>query len=201
MKIFITERIEKQSFEIVGEIIGDILTKELANQQEIQCLKEKHTVFKERITSVDKTEEIVIIVLFDSSTLNYATQSEGQFKANYFIDIYASGKATDDTPGDEGVAAKVLRYAGMCRYILDSHKYITLGIEPSLRIIAGAAVQNIQMFEQENTQDASYSRMCRINFEVRIMEDQDVWKGILLDQHLTSTKLDLTEKGYQYKLI
>ena len=36
MKAVITEKILKQNFELVGDVIGDILFKELANQKEIQ---------------------------------------------------------------------------------------------------------------------------------------------------------------------
>lgn len=198
MKAIITEIIPQQNFEIVGQLIGEILTVELANQVEIQCLKQIVSVYKERITSVDKTEEVVVNVLFDQATKGFKTQEDGQSRTNYFIDVYASGKATALIDGDKRVSDKLLKYVGLCRYILDSHKYITLGL--TVPVIGGKSVENIQMFEQQNTADASFSRMCRINFEVRIMERQELWDGIALKQHDTSIKLELTELGYKYEL-
>ena len=32
------------------------------------------------------------------------------------------------------------------------------------------------------------------------MENQELWDGIALDNNITGVKLDLTDKGYQYKL-
>jgi len=199
MAAIITEIIPRQNFEIVGDKIGEILAVELANQKTLQSLPENQKIFRERITPVDKTEEVVVNVLFDSFNNSYNTQSDVQARTNYFIDIYASGKAKGLTPGDEVVALKMLKYVGLCRYILSSHKYITLGLAPGS--IGGKTVESIQMYEQPNSQDTNYSRMCRINFSVRIMENQALWNGVLLAESLTGVKLELTDKGYQYKLI
>lgn len=198
MKVLITEKILKQNFELVGDVIGDILFTELENQKEIQSFEEKHTVWRERITSVDKSEEVVIIVLLDGFNSSYATQSDQQNRTNYFIDIYATGKGNSEITGDEVVAMKLQKYAGLCRYILQSHKYVTLGLPPG--IIGNKNVDSGQMFEQQNTQDAGYSRMFRLGFSVKLMENQDLWKGLIINQNITSSKLELTEKGYQYKL-
>ena len=200
MAAIITEIIPKQNFELVGEQIGAILTLELANQKVIQPLRlpEAHTVFFERIVSVGHTEEVVIITSFDSFNTLHKTQSDTQAGTNYFIDVYASGAAKGDDSGDKIVAIKLLKYVGLCRYILQTHKYKTLGFAPGF--IGGVGVQNIQMFEQQNTPDANFSRMCRINFQVRINESQQLYEGVLLDDNITSVKLEETELGYQYKL-
>lgn len=194
----ITEQIPKQNFEIVGEVIGDILTVELAAQKASFGLPEDVTVFQERIVAIDKTEEVVVNVLLDATNSNYASQSNQQNRTNYFIDVYAQGKQTDDDRGDAIAGAKAKSYLGKIRYILQSHKYVTLGLPAGT--IGGTNVDNIQMFEQQNTPDANFGRMGRINFSVRIMEHQDLWNGLALDDNLTTALLEETDKGYQYKL-
>jgi len=56
------------------------------------------------------------------------------------------------------------------------------------------------MYEQPNTQDSNFSRMARISFSVKIMERQDLFEGLLINDNETTVKLDLTEQGFQYKL-
>ena len=90
------------------------------------------------------------------------------------------------------------KYLGLIRYILQSHKYLTL--ELPLGTIGNTNVDSGQMFDQQNTQDANFSRMCRIGFSVKIMENQALWAGLLLDQSITTVLLEETELGYQYKL-
>ena len=200
MAAIITEVIPQANFEIIHDKIGEILVVELANQKTLQPLRltENVGVFKERITSVDKTEEVVISVLLDGFNSSYATQSDQQNRTNYFIDIYASGKAGIDTPGDNVVATIVQKYIALIRYILQSHKYVTLNLP--LGTIGNTNVDSGQMYEQPNTPDANFSRMARIGFSVKIMENQEVWEGILLDNNTTTVNIELTDKGYQYKL-
>lgn len=194
----ITEEILKQNFEIIHDKIGEILLLELNNQKTNFGLTGDFTIFKERIVSADKTEEIMINVLLDGFNNNYAAQSDQQNNTNYFIDIYASGKETSDKKGDNIVATKLQKFIGKCRYILQSHKYVTLDLP--VGSIGGKVVQSFQMYEQQNTQDANFSRMGRIVFSVRIMENQNIWEGIALDNNITKVLLDETDKGYQYKL-
>ena len=196
----ITEIIPEQNFEAVLTRIGEILTLELANQKTLQPVRlpEKVTVFKERITSVDKAEGVVIIVLLDGFSNKYATQSDQQNTTNYFIDVYANGKAKTDVPGDNIVATILDKYVGLCRYILQTNKYVTLGFTPGF--IGGKNVEGFQMYEQPNTQDANFGRMGRIGFSVRINEGQELTAGVLLDNNTTEVLLELTDKGYQYKL-
>ena len=199
MKPVITEIIPQQNFEKIDELIGAILTVELANQKTLQNLPENHKVFLERVTSVDKSEEVVINVLFNSGTPASETEVDSQNSYNYFIDIWATGKTTDSQLGDENSALKLLKYVGLCRYILNSSKLRTLTLE--LGLIGGKSVQGVNMFEQQNNQDGNYSRMCRISFSVRALENEQAWEGVILGEHITEIKLEETELGYQYKLI
>lgn len=197
----ITEIIPKQNFEIIRDQIGAILADELNNQKNLQpvYLSENVTVFSERITSVDKSEEVVVNVLLDSLNSNYKTESDQQNRTSFFIDIYAHGKANSNDPGDKVTAFKLQKYLGICRYILQSHKYVTLDLPTGT--IGGKNVDNIQIYDSQNSQDGNYSRMGRIIFSVRIMENQAIWAGVPLTNNSTKVKLDLTDEGYQYKII
>lgn len=200
MAAIITEIIPEQNFEAVLTRIGEILFVELTNQKAIQPsrLSEEFSVFKERITSADKTEEVMINVLLDGFSNRHATQSDQQNNTNFFIDIYANGKAESNKKGDNIVATRLQKYIGLCRYILQSHKYLTLDFPSGS--IGGKNVENFQMYEQPNTPDANFARMGRIGFSVRIMENQKLWDGIALDNNITTVLLEETDKGFQYKL-
>ena len=196
----ITEAIQEQNFEKVLTRIGEILILELANQKVLQPvrLSENVVVFKERITSIDKSEEVLINVLLDgwsNSTSNQSNQNNG---VSYFVDVYASGKENASTKGDNVVATKLQKYIGLCRSILQSHQYLTLGFAQGF--IAGKNVEGFQMYEQPNTQDASFSRMGRLTFSVRMSENQKLWNGVVLDNNTTKVLLEDTDKGYQYKI-
>lgn len=198
MPPIITESIPRQNFDLVGEAIGAILTLELDNQKTLQSLPEEISVFNGRITAIDKTEEVLINVNIDSAGNMENEQSGQMLDTNYFVDVYVRAKANQNKPGDENAYFKLMKYIGMCRYILQSHKYLTLGF--SSPVIGGKAVQTMQLYEQENTPDTGFGRMCRIVFAVRIRESQDLWTGVALDDNIAEVKLDETEKGFQYKL-
>ena len=58
------------------------------------------------------------------------------------------------------------KYNGLVRYILSDHHYKTLNLP--LGLIMGTYVESFENFEVNNSQDASFSQMCRIVFNVRI---------------------------------
>ena len=128
----ITEIISKQNFEIVGEKIGDILSIELSNQKTLQNSLVNFAVFKERVTAIDKTEEVVVNVLLNSIDNSSSSQSGAQSVCSFFIDVFASAKETEANRGDKAAFDKLLKYVGMCRYILQSHKYKTLSFDLGL---------------------------------------------------------------------
>lgn len=194
----IGEIIPEQGFEKVRDVIGAVLKTELENQKELQGFSEDINVYVGRSTPFQQDEIFMINVLLDSS--NYGTFSEAiaNGTVSYNIDIFASGKASDGVIGGYDSAKRRDKFLGMCRYILQHTKYKTLSMP--LGLIMGTYCNNFEIFDSPNAQDSSFVTMARLSFEVRIVENQNLWSGVNLSESFTSIKLDLTDKGYKYEL-
>ena len=194
----ITEIIPKQGFEVVGELIGGILTSELDNQKTLQLLTDSIEVRYESTIPYDFSNDILVNVLWDGAKYDNHTPTDMHGENLFFIDVYANAKTTSDKKGDEHAQEKIKKYMGMARYILSSTKYKLLG---SSECVAGTYVQNMQVFDVENFQDARNVRMARMTFMVRIYEGQQLWQGLTLEGLDTNVKLQNTDDGYKYELI
>lgn len=195
----ISTEIPKQGFEVVRDLIPALLKIELENQKIIKNLQEEINVFSARSTPFQQSEVMMINVLVDSADYSSTGEKSTQGRTNFFIDIYSSGKENED---EDGAYVSIKRrdlYLGMIRYILQDHHYKTLGLPPGL--IMGTYVDGFENFEPNNNQDASFVKMSRLSFSVRILEDQSLWNGIEINTIFTDVKLDLTERGYKYELI
>ncbi|PXX26277.1 hypothetical protein C7967_11539 [Thalassospira sp. 11-3] len=198
MAAIITEIIPQQGFELVGERIGAVLALELANQKALQSLPDGLEVFRERITPYDKSEDVMVNVLLNNITFSNFTESNAEGGTVYYVDIYTTGIASPGKTGGQTAAALLQRYLGMARYILQSTKYKTLDFAPGT--IAGTYVENIQIYDIEDNQDAANVKMGRLTFRVRIYEGQNLWEGVDMGPLATMVKLQETEKGYKYEL-
>lgn len=195
MAIKITEAIPQQNFELLLQFIGAQLLIELDNQKALQAFTENQKVFLERATSVDVRErEVTIIVLFDSITLDSKNPSDQMYIGTYFIDIYANGKASVGKSGGENTGLLLLKYLGLCRYILESQK-VKEEIAPELRL--NFSVNSVNVFEVNSNQDTGFSRMGRISLEVKLFESQEIFSGVPFSENHTNIKLQDTEDGYQ----
>lgn len=190
--------IPKQNFELLGERIGAILTTELLNQKTLQSFLEPVNVFVERIEPFNNSEDLIINVMFDRFSDIRQSQSSMQGDANYFIDFYTSAKAEAGKSGGL-VSNEILhRFMGMARYIFGYTEYKTLGFEPG--IIGFVNVQNLQK-ASPNEENSAFVTMGRLTLSTQLLEGQPLVDGTALREHLTNVKLELTEKGYKYKLI
>lgn len=195
MAIKIIEAIPQQNFELLLQFIGAQLLIELDNQKILQGFTENQKVFLERATSVDIRErEVTIIVLFDSIVLDSKTPSDQMYIATYFIDIYANGKASVGKSGDENTGLLLLKYLGLCRYILESQK-VKEELVSELRL--NFSVNSGNIFEVKSNQDTGFSRMGRISLEAKIFESQKIFSGVPFSENHTNIKLQDTEDGYQ----
>jgi len=194
----ITNIIQEQGFEKVRDSIGAILTTELLNQKTLQGFSEDINVYVGRSTPFQQDEQIMVNVLLDSSNYGSINEHDAMGNTSYYIDVFTSGKANMNSIG--GYQSSQLRdkFIGMCRAILQSTKYKTLSLPNG--IISGTYCENFEVFDSTNAQDSSFTSMARLNFSVRILENQEVWQGVTIANSFTSVKLGLTEKGYQYKL-
>ncbi len=192
----IDEIIPKQGFEQVGEVIGAVLSLELAVQKTRRSLPEDINCYHERITPYDKGEGLMVNVMFDSAKYDSFTESNAQGPSIFNIDVYATGRSSQYERGGTDASKRVQMYLGMCRYILQSTKYKTLGLEPGF--IGGTYVDSMQMYDVQNVQDAASVKMGRLSFSVRIQESQSLWDGVDLINNITQVKLHETDLGYKY---
>lgn len=195
MNALITVAIGKQGFEIVKDRIVEILTVELNNQKLIQEFEEDIEVFNERITPMDSSENLYFNVLLDSANYNNKNQTNNNGATIYFIDIYTSGKAGNQTGTSDSIRRRD-KFLGMCRYILSDTRYNTLGFDYGL--IAGTQVDSFSTLDPSQKEDSSFTAFARLQFSVRILENQTLWDGVNLLISDTNVKLDETPKGYKY---
>lgn len=191
----ISEQIPSRGFEIVRDAIGAVLKTELDAQRKLQDLTNDNNIFIGRNTPFNQSEKLMINVMLDSAGYGSFNEASSHGSTTYFIDVYVSAKTSTDKDG--GYSASQIRdkYMGMITYILQHHKYVTLGLP--VGSIMGTYVEGFENFEASNNQDATYSKMGRVTFSVRINESQTLWNGLELNSIFTDIKLELTEKGYK----
>lgn len=195
MASIITEIIPQQSFEIVLNRLGAILLEEISNQVQVQALPDDVEIFIERMEGFDKSEDIVINVSCNNMNYQGQVQRGSQSDTTFFIDVYSTGEASASGAGHKDVRMKLHRYIGMCRYILSSTKYKTLGFEAG--IVTGVNVTGVQFNNTDDREQADFIRMARLSLSVKIYENQEMWDAIVLQANDTTIKLDETEKGYK----
>lgn len=191
----ISEQISSRGFEIVRDAIGSVLKTEMDAQKVLQSLPDENNIFIGRNTPFNQSEKLMINIMLDSAGYGSFNEASSHGSTTYFIDVYVAAKTSTDKPG--GFAASQMRdkYMGMIMYILQHHKYVILGLP--VGFIMGTYVEGFENFEASNNQDATYSKMGRITFSVRINESQTLWAGLELSSIFTDIKLELTEKGYK----
>lgn len=195
MAILIDEIIPVQGFEVVTQQIGAILLLELDNQNNIQSTDYGLDVYLERIEPIDKSEDIVVNVSLDNmqNVQHNEFSLEGQNTFN--IDVYCFGEESSTETASTNVRVKLQRVVGWIRYILSSPKYKTLDFAPGL--IGGTYVQSITFDDNFGKEDSSMTRMARLQFMVRVYEQQNEDLTAEFTGNDTVIKLGLTEKGYK----
>jgi hypothetical protein len=193
----ITNNIPTQGFEIVRDLIGTILYSNLLVQKNLKFLPDDINVFIGRTSPFQSSEKLMINVVSDSSAYNSFTEYNVQGSTNYFIDVFCTAAETENFTGDKISTNKRDLYIGMIRYILQSTIYKTLQLPPGL--ILGTYVEGFENFDSSNNQDASFVKMGRLTFSVRLNESQNLWEGVDISSIFTDVKLELTNLGYQFK--
>lgn len=193
----INEIIPEQGFEKVRDAIGAVLKLELEAQKTLQTLTDDINVYIGRNNNFNQSETLMINVLTDSANYSNTHEKGSHGGTNFFIDIYVSGRESETEDGGYISTKKRDKYLGMVRYILQSHKYMKLGLPAGL--IMGTYVEGFENFEPSNTQDASFTKMTRISYSVRIIEDQSLWDGVEINSIFTNVKLDETDRGFKYE--
>lgn len=188
--------IPKQGFEIVRDVIGAVLAIEIANQRELIESKDSFDLFTERVTPMDDADDVYINIVLDSGNYAIQNQRDTQGRTIYFIDVYTRGVA--EGKGTTDATILLHKYIGWVRYILSSTAYNTLGLPPGL--IGGTSIESFATLDPALKEDSQYTRFSRLQFAVRIQENQELWETITLESLHTNVKIDNTEKGYKYIL-
>ena len=194
----ITEQITEQGFEVVRDSIAAIIKTEIENQKNLpnSRITEDVGVFTGRSTPFQQSETLMINVLLDSANYSQFNEKGAHSSTNFSIDVYCTAKQNSSNTGGYLASVKRDKFVGIVRYILQDHHYKTLGLP--LGFIMGTYVEGFETFEPNNSQDSAFVKMSRINFSVRINENQSLWKGLNINSIFTSVKLDLTDNGYQF---
>jgi hypothetical protein len=195
MSVLITEKIPVQNFEIVKNNLEVILFKELDNQVKKQCTDLDIQVFTERQEPYDKGEDVVVNVSLNNIPYSGIDEKNTTGNLSFNIDIYARGFTTLDNDGNKFSRSKLELVTGWIRYILSSTKYSTLGFQKG--IIGGTYVDSIQFIDNYGNQDGAYVRMARLQFSVRVIENQSMFDGIELLGNDTIIRLYDGSKGYK----
>jgi hypothetical protein len=200
MAAIITNIIPQDNFEVVRDVIGGILLVELLNQKSLQGFNEGINIYQERVIPIQADESLYINVVFDSEAYSNFTATNSQGAAQYFIDVYTTGNADPDNAvtGDMDSATRLHRFLRMCRYILATDVYRTLGLTPGF--IGNKQVTAIATGEPVHTADSNYSRLGRITFTVKMQETQATVLPEVLGGSDTMVKLQQTEHGYMYMI-
>jgi len=196
MEALITEKIQKQGFELVLEQLGAILFLEISNQIKLNCIDTDFEIFVERQEPYDNSEGVMVNVSLGN--INYSNHNESSSEGNevFNVDIYSNGSASIKESGNDNVRRKIHLFAGWIRYILSSTKYKTLAFAPGT--IGGTYLDSIQFEDNYGSQDASFNRFARLQFSARVFECQDMDTGINLEGNDSVIKLCQTDKGYKF---
>jgi hypothetical protein len=197
MSSLINEPILESGFEKVRDRIGEILLLELTKQKQLQNFSEEINVYSEKSVPESSAEPLQINVLLDSGNYGTLNPKDAQGKTIYFIDIYTTSKESDGVTGDYAAAFLLHKYIRLCRFILQSSKYKTLGFPDGL--IGGKSVEMFETLPPAQKQDARFTRFARITFSVRIQESDVLWGGITASSFETTVTLQETEQGYKYQ--
>jgi hypothetical protein len=197
--VMINTIIGPSGVELIKHRIAAILKTELENQKVLQEDTFPINVFVDRMVPIDKSEILVINVRFESLNPESINQHGSQEDATFTIDTWAVSKQTSTKRGDLLSTNFRDKITFQIKAILQSNFYVTLGFVPGL--IMSSNVQNIEPYEPNNNQDASFVSMARLNHNVRFYQDYKVWEGVEVTNNLTNVKLSNTELGYKYELI
>jgi hypothetical protein len=195
MAILIDEKIEIQGFEVVLNKLGAILLEELSNQRDSCNNTALFDVFIERQQPYDKSEDVVIIVSLDNVNYSNFTESGSEGLCVYNVDIFTSATESAVETGNKASRDRLHLFAGWVRYILSSTKYKTLDLPPGC--IGGTYVNSLSFDDNYGNQDGSFIRMSRVQFSVRINENQELFNGIDFLGNDTEIRIEGTDKGYK----
>ncbi len=187
--------IPQQSFEIVHNRIGAILTTELENQVLLTMDYDLEVdIYKERDIPLNEGEFKCVNVILERDDFSGQHQGQTNGTCRYVIEVTVDGKSRNNTLGDTIAMNRCQKIIGKIRGILEDPKYKTLGFAPPF--IWNRHVENVY-FGKPIKQDTKHVVMGRVTFVVKMSETSDLIDNLVtLYENLTTVKLELTDKGY-----
>lgn len=191
----LTALIPQQNYELVRDRIALILSEELLNQFDLGMneLEGMEGVWVGRVSPFQESELPAVNVTLDNTAFENQNAISVTGQNQYYIDVYARAKNTDDADADKLADRALDRIVGAICSILRFPDYRTLNFTaPS---IGGTAVTRFSK-GISNPDDASSSKAARIEFMVRCPETTELNTAVDIASHYTTVKLAETEKGY-----
>lgn len=201
----ISQRILPQGYEVIRDMIGEIIADELPEQlafsygDEISEAALVADVYVERFLPVQDSElsekNIIIVNLVGGQFDNFKPLNhDGNCQFN--IDFYCSATSTDDYSGDVMATFELQRLMGVVKSILMHPIYETLNF--ARPFIMGRYVDDMKIQDPKQKEEATNFIMGRINLSVRCIETLNPVDLTELRMNTTSVKLHETERGFMY---
>lgn len=188
-----------QGVELIRDRIATVLKDEIANQIVLGADTEiDAAVFVERIVSIDKSEMPLINILFSRTSYDNNTAINADGENTYHIDVYTKAKATVGKRADNTSMERLMRILGVCRSILESPHYLTLGFAPPF--IMSTRVATIDISDPRDNQDGSNTNMGRLVFMVDAVEVTEEILPRVAEGYDTTVTIEETDQGYVYVL-
>lgn len=194
----ILTRILQSNFELIRDRIGAILADEFAGQQsygdsDLSGLK----VWSSRSIAFDKEEMPAINVNFVHGDYFSQDASANTLIYKFSIDVHASSNSANNVRGDARAMNRMNKIMGIATKILNHQEYRTL-------LFPAPSVQNkwIETLDVADVMrnDADSLIFGRAMMSVRINEDKELYTGNVIKGIDTIVKLELTDKGYFFRV-
>lgn len=198
----IEHEIPRSNFEIVRDKIYSILLNETNNQvtafYNTKC--DGVTFFADRTVPIGKEEPVTInISLLKGKAGTAQFVGSQDFDIQYLISITTNAPSTNIKRGDKSSAELLHQWIGIVRYILMNPIYLNLDLPG---VVMRTQLSEFQIdVGLEKTIDSSNNQVGYLIFGVDLMEESEANPGVLFDQNETNVYIELTDMGYQYKLI
>lgn len=190
--------IPSQNFENIRDAIGRLLTAEFANQAIlVGGFDYGLNIFLERTAPIDKEDLPVInIVYVDSTDIDENTSFTSVFDNKYLIEIYSSGEADANSPGDLKAALLNSHLMGMVRAILMNNENRYLDFTD--KFIQSRKVQTMTRTQPRIANDAENTISGTLEVHYIAEETTELKEGNLEALLTTVVKIESTEKGYKF---
>jgi len=186
---------DRQYFEYIRDRIYDILLEELSNKAIIGYDDDLLDTIVSLEDSIAKPQAELNIVNIALGQGVFSNKNQGNQDGAYtfFIDVYAGAKESDSETGTTKSAKKVHRIVGLCRAILETPVYRTLGFTPGF--IRRTTCTNIEIGETKNN-DTRNVAMARLTFVVEALENSPFKEPRVAQGFETVIKISDSDVGY-----